>query len=228
MRISFVIAVILYLTSINAYGYETTNIKTESGSITAESLGYIVESSPVDKYDSRKSCNSYGLLCDVSFGLKMAESEGVNGIMLSGYAYHLRFNNVPSSLFHVPTGEDGTDNEFAYGLGYSRSFYNPDYNSEYSLVLLGFQDSYSQPEFQGGFYYQKFIDLTDSGMYKFGFGYSAFLWTKPAYWGELPLILPGASPIISLKAHDLTFLLTWVGENVLYLSMQVDLPNSSN
>lgn len=216
---------IILVLSMKSYANQIDNLNNESGI-------YPVESSVVNnKYNSRANCNSYGLLCDVSFGLKMAESEGVNGIILSGYSYHLKFDNMPSSFFHVPTGitenetNNGVYNEFTYGLGYSRSFYNPDYNSEYSLFLLGFQDSFYQPEFQGGFYYQKFLDLTDSGMYKFGFGYSAFLWVKPAEFGELPLVLPGASPMITLKAYDLTFSLSYAGYNVLYLAMQVDLPN---
>lgn len=195
-----------------------------------ESAGYVVESDVVNT-KSRDSCNAYRLLCDVFFGLKMAEGEGINGIILSGYAYHLKFNDVPSSFFHVPSGKtenetnNGTDNEFAYGLGYSRSFYNTAYNSQYTLFLLGFQDSFYQPEFQGGFYYQKFTDISDSGMYKFGFGYSAFLWAKPALFGELPLVLPGVSPMITLKAYDLTLSLAYAGYNVLYLATQIDLPN---
>lgn len=180
---------------------------------------YSVESSPVDKYDSRKNCNEYGLLCDVSFGLKMAESEGVNGIILSGYAYHL----PPNNGWHVPNGKDlGGSNELAYGVGYSRSFYNPNYNSEYSLFLLGFEDSYSQPQFQGGFYYQKFINITNSGSDKFGYGYMAAIWSKPGFTGGLPMpfYVPLVAPMATLKLHDVLISLT-CAYVVLLLNVQV-------
>lgn len=211
MKIKYFFLIVIFFVSFKVYSNEL-NLQIESGSDTQESA-----------INSRKNCNKYGLLCDVYFGLKMAESQGVNGIILSGYAYHL----PPGNKLHIPDGKDQyNSNELAWGMGYSRSFYNPDYNSEYTLFLLGFEDSYSQPQFQGGFTYQKFINITDSGNDKFGYGYLAAIWSKPAFTGELPIpfYLPIVTPMISLKIHDVNIILNFAYV-VALLNIQIDLPD---
>lgn len=172
------------------------------------------ESSGIDSYqfDSRFRCSEWGWWCDIKFGLANAESNGTNGLLLSGYTYHFPLHN--------PMEPADGHNELALGAGYTRSFYNPDYNSEYSLYVLGFKDTYSQPQIQAGYFYQNYLNMNTSGSMKFGFGYSAFLWVKPAFSGELPIPYPGLSWMISLKYKNVGLLLT--GIDVPLLAAKID------
>lgn len=110
-------------------------------------INIVGESQQIARYqfDSRHNCDGWGWWCDIKFGLKKAESNGRNGMLLSGYAYHLPI--------HDPMNPRDGFNELAFGAGYTRSFYNPDYNSEYSLFVLMFKDSFAQPQIQAGYLY---------------------------------------------------------------------------
>ncbi len=155
--------------------------------------------------------------CDIKYGLTMATGDqGKNGLILSGLAYHLSVSP------HMPTGhwEDGAGmlNEFSYGAGYSRSYYNPEFNSEYSIFFLVFSDSYWQPETHVGYIYQKYLNMSDSGNWKWGYGYMLGVMSKPAYGG--PLILPAAGLTTSIKYKDTSIMLTYALQ--LMLNMKID------
>ncbi len=157
--------------------------------------------------------------CDVKYGLTMATGdEGKNGIMLSGLAYHLSVSP------HVLSGfwQDGAGmlNEFAYGAGYTRSYYNPNYNSEYSIFFLVFSDSYWQPETHVGYMYQQFLNINNSGDWKWGYGYMLGVMNKVAYGG--PLILPAAGLVTSVKYKNTSLMLTYALQLLLTLKIDFD------
>lgn len=197
---------------ISGLAYATNTL--ESGPINYPSSELNSNYSPT--LDPRVGCNSWGWWCDIKFGLKNAESSGVNGVMINGYAYHLTVNT------HLPTGysSDGNVNELALGAGYTRTYYNPQYNSEYSLYAMGFMDSYYKPEIHIGYIYQHYFDLTDSGHLKWGLGYSPFVFIKPSLTNDAPLPIPAAGVLTSLKYYNVDVMLTYA--NVLFLNARVD------
>lgn len=167
-------------------------------------------------YDPSVGCDSWSLWCDIKFGLKMAESSGVNGLMVNGYAYHLTVGP------HWPTGYDqaGGVNEIALGAGYTRTFYNPQYDSEYSLYAMGFMDSFYKPEFHIGYTYEKYFNMTDSGNLKWGIGYTPFVFIKPALTNDAPIPLPGAGILTSIKYYNVNVMLIYANE--LFLNARID------
>ena len=164
---------------------------------------------------SSASCHAWGWMCDIGYGLKMAESQGLNGVMISGYAYHL------STPLHWPTGYSSGVNELALGAGYSRTYYNPKYNSEYSLIILGFADSFWKPEIHIGYTYQKYFNFGESN-WKWGIGYAPFIFIKPSLTADAPIPLPGAGISTSIQYKHFTLMLTYA--NQLYLNARIDFP----
>jgi len=164
---------------------------------------------------SYAECNSWGWVCDIGYGIKMAESQWTNGLLVSGYAYHL------STSIHWPNGYvDGT-NELALGAGYSRSYYNPEYKSEYSLFILGFADSFYKPEIHAGYTYQKYFDINDPGTWKWGIGYTPFIFVKPSLTGDAPLPLPGCGITTSLRYKNALLMVTYA--NQIFVNARIDL-----
>jgi hypothetical protein len=161
-------------------------------------------------------CTSYEWWCDIRYGISMAESSGTNGIMINGYAYHL---SIPA---HWPTAysDDGNVNELAPGLGYTRSYYNPKYNSEYILFAMAFADSFYKPEVHVGYIYQKYFNLTNSGNFKWGIGYSPFIFVKPTYTANAPIPIPGAGITTSIRYGKASIILTYAIN--LLLNMKID------
>ena len=160
-------------------------------------------------------CNAWGWMCDIGYGIKMAESQGLNGVMISGYAYHL---SIP---LHWPTGYSSGVNELALGAGYSRTYYNHEYNSEYSLYILGFADSFWKPEIHVGYTYQKYFHFGESN-WKWGIGYTPFIFIKPSLTSDAPLPLPGGGISTSVQYKHFTLMLTYA--NQLFLNARIDFP----
>ncbi|MBP9742089.1 MAG: hypothetical protein KBD37_01890 [Burkholderiales bacterium] len=179
--------------------------------ISADSLIY------KSSLDPNVGCDSWSSWwCDIKFGIKMAESSGVNGILISGYAYHT------SVGLHFPVGhnEEGPVNEITAGAGYTRTFFNPQYNSEYALYASGFMDSYYKIQLQVGYAYQQYFNLTNSGNLKWGLGYTPFIFIKPAYTNDAPVPLPGVGLVTSLKYNNVDLILTYV--DLIFLSARID------
>lgn len=188
--------------------------------INLESNIFMIESGTLNydqTLDSRTNCLDWGWWCDIKFGLKNAESQGVNGIIISGYAYH------PIAGWHIPVGydKDAKLNELTPGLGYTRTFFNPQYNSEYTLYALGFVDSFYKPELHVGYMYQKYFDINDAGNLKWGVGYTPFVFVKSSMVGDAPIPLPGAALVTSVKYDKVDFMLIYF--NVLFFSARIDL-----
>lgn len=196
------------------YSFESINVtKLESSMISIKSkpLGYNLN------LDPRMNCVDWGWWCDVKFGLKNAESKGVNGIIINGYAYH------PIAGWHIPIGYDKDSglNEFTPGVGYTRTFFNPQDNSEYTLYAMGFMDSFYKPELHVGYMYQKYFDINNAGNFKWGIGYTPFIFVKSSMIGDAPIPLPGAALVTSLKYDKVDFMLIYF--NVLFFNARIDL-----
>jgi len=160
------------------------------------------------KLDPQVGCSSWSVFCDIKFGLQKAVEGGTNGIMVSGYAYHLldihNLLRAPTVYYDAP---GGGVYEVAPGLGYTRTFYNPQYNSSYSLTAYFFADSFGKPEYNFGYVYQKYINLNDSGDFKWGFGYSPLVTIKPSFTQDAPIPIPMAGLVSSLKYKNFTLIL---------------------
>lgn len=172
------------------------------------------------------SANSWGCgsatqwLCEIGHGLVMAESEGKNGLMISGYAYHT------SITAHWPTGvaeQTSSDpqglNEIPYGAGYARTWYNYDTNEEYTLFAIAFSDSYWKPEVHAGYTYQKYHSIFDSNNWKWGLGYTPMVLIKPSWSNDAPIILPGIGLTSTLKYKDVELMATWA--NVIFVNAKI-------
>ncbi len=159
-------------------------------------------------------------LCDIGHGIMMAESQGKNGVMLSGYAYHT------SVAAHWPTGsaeKTSADplglNEIPYGIGYARTWYNDATNEEYTLFGIAFADSYWKPEVHVGYTYQKYHAIFDSDNWKWGLGYAPMLLIKPSWTDDAPIILPGIGLTTTLKYKGIELMATWA--NVIFVNAKI-------
>ena len=205
----------LFVTS----AFADTTLAFESIPMRSESQSFS-ESQPLaykPELDPHYNCSSWGWWCDIKFGLKNAESRGVNGVMINGYAYLL------SVGLHWPTGynKEAKLNEFTPGVGYTRTFYNPQYNTEYILYATAFVDSYYKPEVNIGYGYQKYFDITDSGSLKWGIGYTPFIFVKPSMTDEAPIPIPALGIMSSFKYHNVALMFTYF--NVVFVNVRVDL-----
>lgn len=205
------------------YASANTYVKLESYNI--ESMGAdlnsrVIESSGVVNYnpslDPLYNCDGWSWWCDIKFGLKNAESHGINGLMINGYAYH------PIAGAHWPTGYDSNAqlNELTIGAGYTRTFYNRQYNTEYVLYGMAFMDSFYKPEVHVGYAYQKYFDMNDSGSLKWGIGYTPFIFVKSSMIGDAPIPLPAVGLMTSFKVDKFNLMLTYF--NVIFMNARVD------
>lgn len=194
----------------------SANISADSGASNqgvTNSKVSTIESLPVTD-PAKKDCTAWALWCDIKYGITMAESEGLNGVMINGYAYHL------GDTLHWPIGTSDGVNEIALGAGYTRTYYNPQFNSEYSLYIMGFMDSFYKPELHVGYIYQKYFDMTDSGHLKWGIGYTPFIFVKPSLTNDAPIPLPGAGLVTSIKYRNFDLMLTYSVQ--LFLNARID------
>lgn len=157
-------------------------------------------------------------LCEIGHGLVMAESQGKNAILVSGYAYHT------SIAAHWPIGVSEQTpqdpqglNEIPYGLGYGRSWYNTDTHEEYTLFAIAFSDSYWKPEAHVGYMYQKFHPIMDNNNFEWGLGYSPQILVKPSWTGDSPIILPFIGLTTSLRYKNFETNVTWA--NVIFMNL---------
>ena len=158
--------------------------------------------------------------CEIEHGIMMAESQGQNGLMLSGYAYHT------SIQAHWPTGraeQTSSDplglNEIPYGLGYARGWYNQATHEEYTLFAVAFADSYWKPELHAGYMYQQFHPVYGTDNLEWGLGYSPQILIKPSWSNDAPIILPFIGLVSSLRYKDYELNATWA--NVIFLNAKI-------
>lgn len=158
--------------------------------------------------------------CEIKTGLKMAESEGKNAILLSGYAYHTSIAaHWPIGVSEqTPQDPEGL-NEVPYGAGYGRSWYNHATHEEYTLFAIAFADSYWKPEMHVGYMYQKFHPLLNNANLEWGFGYSPQILVKPSWTAEAPIILPFIGLTSSLRYKNVELDATWA--NVIFLNAMI-------
>lgn len=159
-------------------------------------------------------------LCEIGHGIMMAESQGKNGLLISGYAYHT------SIAAHWPTGvaeQTSADpqglNEIPYGIGYARSWYNQDTHEEYTLFGIAFSDSYWKPEVHVGYTYQKFHPIFGDDNFEWGLGYTPMILIKPSWTNDAPIILPGAGFTSTIRYKNFELMGTWA--NVIFLNAKI-------
>ena len=214
MGFRFIFACLLSFYSVLGFA---DDVKFESLTM-SESLSFN-ESHPLGykpSLDPTTNCDSWEWWCDIKFGVSRAVESGVNGLMINGYAYHL------SAGAHWPTGYVNQDqlNEITPGVGYTRTFYNSQYNTEYILYAMVFADSWYKPEAHIGYAYQKYFDMTDSGKLKWGIGYTPFVFIKPSMTNEAPIPIPALGIMSSLKYDKFSLMVTYF--NVLFFNARVD------
>lgn len=159
-------------------------------------------------------------LCEIGHGIMMAESQGKNGLLISGYAYH---TTVPA---HWPTGSSGQTpsdplglNEIPYGLGYARTWYNDATHEEYTLFGVAFADSYWKPEVHVGYTYQQYHPIFGSNNLEWGIGYTPMILVKPSWTTDAPIILPVVGLSSTIKYKNFEVMATWV--NVIFVNAKI-------
>jgi hypothetical protein len=155
---------------------------------------------------------------DMESGLYNAYKYGKNGIIINGYAYHTDVHPIHSISFY---NRSDHLNEFAFGIGYSRSYLNPKYNSEYSIGIMEFTDSFFKPELHAGYTYIKYWDTAYLPNFKGGLGYDVFIFNKPAWTSDTSVITPGAGIVAALRYQNTTIQLHYLG--VLFLNFRIDI-----
>jgi hypothetical protein len=154
--------------------------------------------------------------CDLNIGIKHAYEEGRNGIYANFYTYHTTVaRHLPSAYF------DG-NNELTLGTGYARTYFNPKYNSEYSLGVLGFFDTEYKPEIHVGYSYFKYWDIVASEKFKVGLGYSPFIFVKPGWSKDSPIPMPGVAVLGALRFYDTVNLQVWYTGSLYFFNVRVD------
>lgn len=153
---------------------------------------------------------------DLGFGIEHAYEEGRNGMYVNVYTYHMTIDR------HWPAPYVLGDNELTLGLGYSRTYFNPKYNSEYSLGVLGFFDTEYKPELHIGYSYFKYWNVTDSDKLKVGLGYAAFVFVKPAWSEDAPVPLPGLSLLGALRFYDTVNFQVWYTGSLYFFNFRID------
>jgi hypothetical protein len=153
---------------------------------------------------------------DLGFGIEHAYEEGRNGIYFNVYSYHMTIDR------HWPSPYVLGDNESTLGLGYSRTYFNPKYNSEYSLGVLGFFDTEYKPELHIGYTYFKYWNVTDSDKFKVGLGYAPFIFVKPSWTEDAPVPLPGISLLSALRFYDTVNFQVWYTGSLYFFNFRID------
>lgn len=156
-------------------------------------------------------------LCEIGHGIMMAESQGKNALLLSGYAYHTSISaHWPVGISDQSSSNQIGLNEIPYGIGYARAWYNTNTHEEYTLFAIAFSDSYWKPEFHAGYMYQKFHPIFGNDDLEWGFGYSPQIFIKPSWTNDAPVILPGVGFSSSLRYKNFELNGTWA--NVIFVN----------
>lgn len=148
-------------------------------------------------------------------GLYKSTTIGNNGILFSLYAYHATMGA------HWPQGSVNNANELTFGLGYSRSYFSNEFNSEYMIFALGFVDTAYKPQLNAGFTYQKYFNMNKGKNLKFGIGYTPFIFVKPQWTSDFPLIIPGIALSASIKYQNFSIFVTYAREYLLYIKIDI-------
>ena len=154
---------------------------------------------------------------DLGYGIEHAYTEGRNGVFINLYTYHMTIDR------HWPAPYVLGDNEATIGLGYARTYFNPKYNSEYSLGILGFFDTEYKPELHIGYTYLKYWDVTESKNFKVGLGYAPFIFVKPAWTNDAPIPLPGVSALGAMRFCDKVDVIVWYTGSLYFFNVRVDI-----
>ncbi len=165
------------------------------------------------KSDNKQLPNAFR---DLACGIEHAYEEGRNGMFVNVYTYHMTIDR------HWPAAYVLGDNELTLGLGYARIYFNPKYNSEYALGVLGFLDTEYKPELHIGYTYFKYWNVTESDKFKVGLGYAPFVFVKPAWSQDAPVPLPGVAALAALRFYDTVNFQVWYTGSLYFFNFRID------
>jgi lipid IVA palmitoyltransferase len=144
------------------------------------------------------SCEDLGVL--LSGGCRRivdTYERGENGILLSGYAWHLPSTWTPERRAAL--------NANAWGGGLVKTVEDPDGDS-HSVFVLAFKDSHSHVEWNVGYEHSTYFGPRD-GLQP-GIGYTAMIVQRPDLASGVPF--PVLLPLASLRYRDATFFATYI------------------
>jgi len=123
--------------------------------------------------------------------------QGDNGILLSGYAWHLPYSWTPEKR-----AEENSD---AWGGGLVRTVEDPDGDS-HSVFFLAFEDSHRNIQFNVGYEHSTYWGPR-SGL-QGGLGYTVMIIQRPDIASGVPV--PVVLPLFSLRVQDATLYTTYI------------------
>lgn len=123
--------------------------------------------------------------------------QGTNGVLVSGYAWHLPFTWTRERRREL--------NSNAWGGGFTRVTEDAKGDS-YSLYALVFSDSHKHAEFNIGYEHSTYWGPR-SGL-QAGLGYTAFVLQRPDIAGGFPI--PVLLPLASLRYREATLFATYI------------------
>jgi palmitoyl transferase len=122
---------------------------------------------------------------------------GRNGVLISGYSYHLPFTWSPERRAEL--------NRNAWGLGLIRTTEDPD-GDTHSVYALVFRDSHKHAQWNVGYEYATYWG--PRGGVQAGLGWTALIVQRPDIFDGIPF--PALLPIASLRYRDATLSATWI------------------
>ena len=124
-------------------------------------------------------------------------SNGNNGLLLSGYAWHLPWTWTAERR--------AEENEYAWGGGWARAKERDEGVTD-AVYFLVFDDSHNQAEFNLGYAWLKF--WRDRESLQPGLGYTAMIVQRPDIASGVPF--PAILPLVSLRYQRVTVLSTFI------------------
>ncbi|WP_034641801.1 hypothetical protein [Chitinilyticum aquatile] len=124
-------------------------------------------------------------------------SQGNNGLLLSGYAYHSRSQYTQEKLNEL--------NEFAYGGGFDKHITHENGNEE-SIFFFVFADSHEDPQFNLGYMWMPYWKV--AGDFQLGAGLSGGLVSRTDIFNGIPF--PVILPMLSAKFSPITLYTTYI------------------
>jgi palmitoyl transferase len=122
---------------------------------------------------------------------------GGNGVLISGYSWHLPSTWTPEKRAEL--------NPRAWGAGFVRTVEDADGDS-HSVFVFGFKDSHHHIEWNLGYEHSTYWGPRDGPQP--GLGYTAMLVQRPDIAGGVPF--PALLPLASLRFGDATLYATYI------------------
>jgi len=145
-------------------------------------------------------------------------SEGSNGLLVSGYEWHLPYSWTPDRR--------AEENENAWGGGWARGRETPSGNTE-DVFFLVFEDSHRTAQFNVGYAWRTYWG--DRSILQAGLGFTAAIVQRPDIAGGWPI--PAVLPLVTIRHKGVEVLSAYIPKlnggvnhgSVLYVFGKIDL-----